>query len=377
MGDAVEELTAAAESLAAVRVRVADVGPDRLDAVTDAYRDLIGILDRHEEDATGYGEFQKYVRFQEAVAERFDSLPDDLPAREAFDAADDALRKRTLSGRDFDRARDALAPAAEHADLHEEWRAARERYREARRSTLRRKREVEERIADLERLQRLGAADPDAPVERLRDPIEAYDESVRAAFERFVAESNAREVLAFVETTAAYPLVGFERPPERLREFVANHPVGEEPISTLLSYADYSPSKLDHYVEAPRELKAAVATNRTYLARLDATPLTVGWPPPAARSLRWRTRELLPVVARFADEGTVARLRAVRELARLDDYARLRESAVARAELTAQERRRLETTDVAATLAEARAERDRLADALAEHPPLDELAPPA
>ncbi|WP_254543068.1 DUF7118 family protein [Halomarina pelagica] len=377
MGDPIEELTAAAESLAAVRARVADVGPDRLDAVTGAYRDLVGILDRHEEDATGYGEFDKYIRFQEAVAELFDDLPEDLPAREAFDAADEALQKRTLSGKDFERARDALAPAAEHAALRDEWRSAREGYRDARRAVLRRKRDAEERVEDLERLRRLGEADPDAPVERLRDPIESYDESVRTAFDRFVEESSAREVLAFVETTAAYPLVEFERPPDRLREFVADHPVGEEPISTLLSYADYSPSKLGHYVDAPRELKTAVATNRTYLARLDATPLTVGWPPPAARSLRWRASELLPVVARFADEGTVARLRAVRELARLDDYDRLRESAVARAELTAEERRRLETTDVAAALAEARAERDRLADALEEYPPVDEFAPPA
>ncbi|MFC6837196.1 DUF7118 family protein [Halomarina ordinaria] len=375
--DPVADLTAAAEALSATRERVAEVGTDRLETVADAHGDLLALLDRHEEDATGYGEFGKYIEFQEALAERLDALPEDVPASDAFDAADEALQKRTLSASDFDHARTALAPAAEYADLAEEWAATRERYRDARRAVIREKRAAEDRVADLERLRRLAAADPDAPVEVLHDPVAAYDDAVRTAFERFTDEASARAVLAFVERTRAYPLVPFDPPPERLRAFVADAPVGEEPLDTLLAYADYSTSKLDHYVADPRELKAAVSTNRTYLDRLDATPLTVGWPPPSAATLRWRTRELVPVVARFADADVVARLRAVRSLTRREDYGSLRESAVARSELTDADRERLADVDVEHALAQERAERDRLADALATHPPLDDVASPA
>ncbi|PSQ64770.1 MAG: hypothetical protein BRD24_09570, partial [Halobacteriales archaeon SW_9_67_24] len=86
--------------------------------------------------------------------------------------------------------------------------------------------------------------------------------------------------------------------------------------------------------------------------------------------LRWRVRELVAVVGRFASEGTVAALREIRALAREDRYERLRNAARARAELTADERGRLSSGTLDRELDEARAERDRLADALDEHPPL-------
>ncbi len=370
---AVADLREAGETLRDVRERVADVGSDRLARAVSARESLLATFDRHEDEATGYGEFGKYVEFQEALADLLDDLSDDLPARDAFDDADEALQQQTLSSSDFERAREALAPVEEYAALQEEWRAARERYREARSTAHSRRRDLRERVAALERLQRLDAADLDAPVERLREPIEAYDAAVREAFESFRREASARELLSFVETTAHYPLVSFERPPERLREFVASYEAGTEPVGQLLEYADYSRSKLDHYVEAPRELKAAVGTNRTYLDGLDAAPLVVSWPPPPAGRLRFRCEELVACVSRFAGEGVVARLREVRALPRETAYARLRESAVARSELTEDERERLAAGAVESELAEARDRLDRVERALDAHPPLSDL----
>jgi hypothetical protein len=132
----------------------------------------------------------------------------------------------------------------------------------------------------------------------------------------------------------------------------------------VLEYAGYSRSKLSHYVDDPDEFRRQVARNETYLSRLDATPLTVDWPPPSAAQLRHEAGELVAVVARFADESVVARARSVRDLTFRDDYDRLRRSAVARDELTEAERDRLASGAVADELARLRDERDRLRAAL-------------
>ncbi|MWG34628.1 DUF7118 family protein [Halomarina oriensis] len=368
------DLNRAAERLHAARERVAEVGRADLDRAATAYRDLVATLDRHEEEATGYGEFEKYIAFQEAVADVIDGLDDDLPEREAFDDADEALQQQTLSTSDFDRAREALAPVADLADLLEEYESARGAYRDARRAVLARRNDLRERRDRLADLGRLGAADLEAPVERLRDPIASYDEAVREAFASYRRETSTRDLLDLVATAAAdYPLVGFDAPPQRLREFVAAAPAAEKPLPDLLDLADYSNSKLSHYVDDPRALKGAVATNRTYLERLDADPLTVAWPPRPADELRWRTRELLAVVSRFADEECVVRLRAVRDLPRRDDYERLRESARARTQLSDEERERVASGAVERDLDRVREELATAEDALDDHPPLDGL----
>jgi len=176
-------------------------------------------------------------------------------------------------------------------------------------------------------------------------------------------------VLAFVETTTLYPLVPFQSPPDDLLAYVETADAGTEPIPQLLSYADYSPSKLDHYVDDPDALKRAVATRRTYLQRLDAEPLTVGWPPPAAETLRFQCEERISVVDRFAPD-VVETLRAVRALTRREDYDRLQTSAAAREQLTDAERERLRSGAVADERDDLRAERESIREALAEYAPL-------
>ncbi|MFB6130070.1 MAG: hypothetical protein ABEJ28_04510 [Salinigranum sp.] len=347
-------------------------GVSRAEAVSSAYRRAVDLLDRYRERASGSGgeTFQAYLEFQDRFFALVEGLDDDLLERSAFEAASDRVDKRRLSERDFEGARSALDPAGEVAERLDSLSETRERYRSARDAVERRLAAVDERIDDLERLERLSEIDLDAPVSRLREPFAAYDESVRGAFADFRREASARELFSFVESTAAFPLVEYRRPPEALREFVFSDPAGEVPIPTLLEYADYSASKLDHYVDNPAELKTRVAVDRTYLERLGPEPLTLSWPPEPAAHLRHRVRELVSVVGRFAPEETVAALRDVRDLALEDDYDRLREAAVARDRLDDAERERLASGAVAADLADAREERERLADALEEYPPL-------
>ncbi|MBX0322393.1 hypothetical protein EGH21_05035 [Halomicroarcula sp. F13] len=370
MADAAATLHAAAEERDRARERVETVGEERLRACQRVYRELRDLLDRYEDTATGSGNFKAFTEFQGAVATLTEEMDEDLPERETFEAIDDSLQKRRLSESDFESARSRLDPVADLVGRLDEWEQAREDYADARRTARRRLDEIAERVDELERLQRLGEADLDAPVDALQDPIAAYDDAVRESFREFRSEAPAREVLAAVERAEAFPMVAFQSPPTELLTYVREHEAGTEPIPRLLEYADYSASKLDHYVDDTAALQRAVATRRTYLRNLDAEPLTVGWPPPPADHLPWLVREYRSVLAGFADDAVVTRLRDVRALADREDYATLRESALAREELSAAERDRLEDGAVARELDSLRADREAIESALDEHDPL-------
>ncbi|MFB6173587.1 MAG: hypothetical protein ABEI39_03000 [Halobacteriales archaeon] len=366
--DAIADLRRAHERLRDVEADLDAVDEGAARAAANAVRRADRLLDSYEDSATGTGDFQAYVEFQEEFASLVGGLDEDLPRRDAFEAALEVTEQRRLRERDFERAREALAPARALEDLLEDHADALDAYREARHAVERRLDAVDDRIADLERVRRLGEADLDAPVDRLREPVAAYNGAVREDFASFRSSASAREVIGFVESAAARPLVEVRRPPADLAEYVREYPAGEEPIPTLLEYADYSASKLDHYVEDPGALRARVATHRTYLTRLDAEPLTVAWPPPPGGVLRHRADELLSLLRQFAAEPTAARLREVRSLARREDYGRLREAAHARDELDERERERLADGAVADDLEAARRRREDLAAALEEFP---------
>lgn len=368
--DPAAAVAAAVADLRSVEAEIEDVGEARVERLAGAYDRFDDLLARYRERASGSGRetFEAYVEFQGKLGEFVEELPEDLLHREAFEDAEDVLDRRRLEERDFDRARRALAPAREVAELIEERRRAERRVREARHAVDARLDEIEAEIDARESLLAFEDVELDAPVERLREPIEAYESAVDDAFGEFRSAASARTVLDLVEATEAYPLVEFSRPPADLRRYLRDRPAGEKPIPTLVEWAGYTASKLSHYVEDPPRFRAAVGGNRTYLTRLDAGPLHVGWPPPPAGTLRFRARELVAVVERFAPEATVERLHRVRRLTRRDDYDELRRAAVAREELAEDDRRRLRDGTVHEEIESLRAERDRLAEALAEHP---------
>lgn len=365
--DLVSALADADAARKAARERVEEFGEEELQHLVDAHEEFTELLDRYEEPATGDGDFERFIEFQGKVEQFVERLDEDLLLYEAFEESDDHLQQRRLTESDFEYVREQLEPVADLVARLDERREAEERYERVRRRLRDRIHELGERIDDLERLARLGEADLGAPTDRLRNPIEAYDEAVSDAFAQFRREASAREVFAFLETTTAFPLVGFRPPPNDLARYVREYPPGEEPIPDLLEYADFSRSKLDHYVDDPDALKRSIGTRQTYLRRLDADPLTIGWPPPAASELQWRCQELTAVVNRLAPE-IVEQLRAVTALPREHDYQRLRESAVAASELAADEREQIRSGAVETELQEARTERERLREALAEHP---------
>ncbi|ELZ42255.1 hypothetical protein C471_04415 [Halorubrum saccharovorum DSM 1137] len=317
------------DELARIEARIADLGRERIEAAADAYRRAHRVLDRYEEDAVGTGDFGSYVQFRGEFGEAVD-IEDDQLAADAFAAADEAVDKRRLSESDFAAAREALEPASEYVDLLADRDEALDDYRAARKEAREAKKALDARLDDLREVADMADADLDADVSRLREPIESYNDAVREAFEEFYTSASAREVFAFLDRADGTPFVDADVPPTDLREYVDEYEAGEEPLPTLLEYADYSNSKLEHYVDDPGALRTAVAVHRTYVERLDAEPLTLDWPPAEGDELAYEIDELIPLVSRVADDETVATLRSVRELARDEEYERLRRAAAVR-----------------------------------------------
>lgn len=370
MSNRLDALARADEQYRQAATAVEEIGEDDLHQLADVLEDYHTLLDRYVETATGSGreEFEQYVEFQGEIARFVDTLPADLLERDRFEDAGEYLDQRRLSESDFAHARDLVQPASDLAARLDERDQALEQYRDARHAVATRKRELEAELQELEDILAFDEVDFDLPLTTLREPIETYNDAITGTFETYLKETSAREVLAFVEQTNAFPLVDFRSPPADLAEFIETHPPGTKPIPTLLEWADYTRSKLGHYVDDPGRFKAHVAANRTYLSRLDARPLLIDWPPPPAEELRWRTRELVSVIGRFAPDDTMQSLHEVRELTRKDDYDRLRTAARAHATLSQRDRERLKDGTLHEEYEQLQAEQHQLDTALSEYP---------
>ena len=364
----VAELEECEQRLERANERVDEFGEEKLGRLADVYHEFVGVLERYEERVTDDGgDIQTNIEFQSQIAEVNKHISDDLLLSETFEECDEYLQQKWFSESDFEHVYEQLEPVADLVGRLEERDAALEVSRDARRDIRYRVRDIDKEITQLERLSRLGNADLDAPTDRLREPIEAHNDAVTEAFAAFRDESSAREVLKFVAAMDDYPLVSFEQPPEELLRYVTEREPGTETIGTLTGYADYSRSKLDHYVDDPTALKHTIGGKQTYLERLGAEPLRIGWPPPSATRLEFRCKELTAAVNRFAP-GIVEQLRGVAALPRETEYTRLRDSAQARAELTAGERERIASEDIEGQFDQLHEERERLQDALDEYP---------
>ena len=350
--DVVDALGTAYRRVQDLESEIDEIGEENVEAAADAYRNATRLLDNYEDSATGTGDFKAYLQFQNEFIALAEGLPAGALAADAVQRASDRMDKRRLNESDFEFAREQIDAAAEAVDLLERREDAHSAYRQARHDAKARRKELDAEADRLRRVRELGGVDLDTPLDPLREPVEAYNAAVRDAFDEFRRTESARALFELLAAAAERPLVGADRPPRDLIEYIRSAPAGEEPLSTLREYADYSPSKLDHYVEDPGALRTHVAVHQTYLNRLGPEPLVVDWPPAEAGVLRARLRELAPLVRRF--DATIDREGAAsdaegdtesieyyrRRLARLtrtDDYDRLRQVAVADAELDDEE----------------------------------------
>jgi hypothetical protein len=360
--DVVAALEDAYKRVQEIEAEVDEIGEGNVEAAAAAYRNATRLLDSYEESATGTGDFSAYLQFQNKFIALAEGLPESAMAADAIQRASDRMDKRRLTGADFDYAREQVEDAAEAIDLLEAREEAHNDYRSARHDAKTRKKELQSEANRLRHVRKLGTADLDTSLDPLREPVEAYNAAVREAFETFRNSESARDLFDLLAAGAERPLVGVDRPPSDLADYIHAAPAGEEPLSTLREYADYSPSKLDHYVDDPGALRTHVSVHQTYLKRLGPEPLLVDWPPAEAGVLRARVQELAPLVRRLdaatdraesdesdtdesaSDEESEPIEYYRRQLARLtrtDDYDRLRQVAVADAELDDEEFERL------------------------------------
>ncbi len=355
--EVVAELEAAFEHHQIIDSEINEIGERNLKAAADGYRNATRLLDSYEETAVGSGDFSSYLEFQSQFLSLIEQLPDSAMAAEGFQRASDRMDKRRLKTSDFDFAREAIEPASEATALLTRREEAADAYRSARHEAKTTLKDLEADRKRLEELQTLGDLEVSVSLKPLREPIEAYNDAIAEAFETFRKTQPARELFELLAAAADRPLVGISRPPRELAEYIATAPAGQEPLSTLRTYAEYSPSKLQHYVEDPGALRTNVAVHQTYLDRLGSEPLTIEWPPAEAGVLRARLEELAPIVRRLdravaADSDTDADetddnadstdesdssvefyRRQLARFTRREEYDRLRDVAVARAEL--------------------------------------------
>jgi len=363
--EAAATLRARYDEIARIEARIAELGRNRIEAAADAYRRAHRVLDGYEEDAVGTGDFGSYVQFRGEFGQAVDA-EDGALAADAFAAADEAVDKRRLSKSDFAAARKALEPVGEYVDLLADRDEALDGYRAARKAAKEARKALDARLDELREVADMADADLDADANRIRAPIESYNDAVREAFDSFYQSASAREAFSFLDRADGTPFVDANVPPTDLREYVEEYDAGEEPLPTLLEYADYSNSKLEHYVDDPGALRTAVAVHRTYIERLDPEPLTLDWPPAPGDELAYEIDELIPLVARVADDETVATLRSVRDFARDEEYERLRRAAAVRDALDDPELRLLEEGTIDDRVREAERTLSIAEDVLAE-----------
>lgn len=367
--DLEHRLIDANETYEATRERVEESGETKLRRLKEARREVADVFSRYEARATGTGDFRGFIEFQSQLDDLVSALPADLPYRETFESVEDVFDKRRLNDGDFERARELLKPIETEIERLDDRATARDQLREARRAVEKRIEELEGEIATYGRLLSLSDIDLDAPVADLRIPIEGYNDSVETAFSAYLARASARELVFFLDRTDWFPLVETPHIPANLRSYIENADAGKEPIPKLLEYADYSRSKLDHYVEDADALKRAIATQRTAVERIDATSFQLDWPPRPAATLRFRLREIRGIIGRFAPEETIAHLREVEALTRDPEYERLRRAAETREILNERERERLKSGAIVEDRKEAIEKKEELERALDRYAP--------
>ncbi|NUE01356.1 hypothetical protein HUB97_02475 [Halorubraceae archaeon YAN] len=326
-------LTEATATVDAVQAEIDEHGEERVVATADAYRRAIRLLDQYEETATGTGDFKSYLQFQSSFLDFVSELSEEIPAYEGFSNASDRMDKRRLSQKDFDYARDEVAPARTFVELLEQRSEAIDAYRTARSGAKTRLKELRSAEKEYARLTDLTDYNLDVPIDELKEPIEAYNNAVTDAFTQFKTNENARKLFNFIQATKSFPLVNFEQPPPELIEYIQTEDAGEKPLPKLLDLVDYSSSKLDHYVSDPGALRTNVAVHRTFLDRITAEPLTIEWPPAEANELQFRLKELSSVTRKLGDESLEGYLRTLRRLTNNPDFTTLRDAAAAKEEL--------------------------------------------
>ena len=308
------------------RERVREVGEERAERTRNVYRRIDDAFDEYREDATGHGEFRRFVEFQNTVIDIEESVEDeDIYRGDEIEDALSHLDANTLHDKHFRRAREDLSGVRDFVETYERYVELEDALR-GELSDLEHRidevgREIREKEASLEKAREAEGVD----VSPLREAVEGYNERVRDDFETFLREAPAVDVARLGERTHDAPLVD-DAPVERgTAESLARY-VDDETVDRVLELADASDGKLSHYVDDPGGFRDAVP--RTFFETADGSRFELSYEREGV--VRRRAEELVSVVRRFADDETVTALRRVRDMAANGTYGEMRRALVAR-----------------------------------------------
>lgn len=299
------------------------VGEDTARDTKRYYDRLVDLMDRYEESATGTGEFQEYVAFQDALADLLSDLDRaTVTDRAAFEDALDRFERRIIREKDFRRARADLEAVRDVAEAVETADRLRRRLANDRGRLSSRLRNLEHErsriVRHIDELESVSDVDPEPLVTAVRE----YNDRVRDEFTTFREEAAAIEVARVGFKARLFPLA--EVPPirdEDAIEVLASSGLGSESVPTVLEYAGYSDSKLSHYVDRPRWLREHLPVSWFETVNGDAFAIALDTD---AGVLCHRAPALAKVIEGFANPETIARLRRLRDMAVDGSYERMR-----------------------------------------------------
>jgi hypothetical protein len=334
------------------RDAVQEVGEERAERTRELYRRIEDAFEEYREDATGHGEFGRYVEFQNIVIDAEETVEEqDLYRPEDFESALANLDARTLHDKHFRRANDDLSEVRGFVETYERYLELEEELRDELRDLEHRADELRREIRRKEEAVEKAREAEGIDTSPLREAVERYNERVREEFERFVSEASAVEVARVGERTHGMALVD-DAPVEAGTAESLSRYVDDEGVDRVLELADASDGKLSHYVDDTDGFREAVP--RTFFETADGERFELSYEPEGV--VRRRADELVPLVGRFGDEETVAALRRVRDMAANGSYGEMRRALVAREQAGA------EVEELREELDELREEKGRVED---------------
>jgi cell division protein FtsB len=333
-----------------VRERVREVGEERAEETHDIYETVDDKLESYRDEATGHGDFEKYIELRGFVANTEEDL-EEVYMGDAFESALSHLEARTLRDKHFRRARADLEDVKNFAETYERYEQLKDELKDELRSLEKRKKELRNEVQETEERLKKARSAEDIDASPLREAVETYNESVREDFEAFVNEAPAVEVARLGEKTLDAPLVDDAPVEDGVAERLSRY-VDDETVGRVLELAGASDGKLSHYIEDTDGFRDAVP--RTFFETASPKPFELSYEPEGV--VRKRVPELVRLVSSFADEETVAVLRRIGATAERGEYGRMRRAIVAGEEAGAG------TEEIEERLEELRAENEDVED---------------
>lgn len=317
------------EELRELRATVEEVGEERAETTRALYESLEDAIEEYREEAAGHGNFEKYVEFENIVVAFENTVEEeDVYLQDDFEKALGRLDQRTLQDKHFRRALNDLVDVEELCDDYERYTQLRDELRDELGSLERKVGELDGRIEELEEGIEKARGVEDVDVSELRDAVETYNERVRDDFKEFVRTAPAVEVARLGERISDASLLedvpAEEGDAERLAEYV-----DDESVDRVLELADSSDGKLSHYLDDTEGFRSAVP--RLWFESSNADSFVISYEPEG--TVKYKTRELVPLVAEFADDTTIDALRRVKRMAERGEYSRMRSALVDRREV--------------------------------------------